>query len=723
MVDATFKFYLQKEPFVYYKTEGSSVITTTEKTPLKNDPDGWRDLTMQYARNETYWGIFRTYALDLRFVLDGAKILRHVYFTEGYEGDCILYIEKRNTLNGTYEFWASGDIDFSQINIEDDFVGISILQRGLPEFFDNKKDLTYEIPLDVPDAKTIMLDGIKIRGTINWTPVSYIAPGSLGLPNLTMLYRTSEIGTRYVPDNVNQQSNFDYGDDGSTSDLVTRFSNNYFFKATTEDPIKIRFGQYRIIFNQSPLIEQKLFILVTGASGGYVETILLQTADITGINRSTIGEITINPVIGYKYSLVVGGDPGWQEPGSSTYFQISDFNQDLKATLEMDYVIRLPKSTAKGVRYIDFAKALVEKASDGQYSVVSDFLSATGTTATARRANVDSSPYWLLVTSAQAIRGFSDPVAKATIAEMCKDLWARYMLAVSMDGNNLRIEPLSYYFKDAEAYKITELSDMVISPYNEKIFNSIKIGYKDNTYDELSGLDEFNTTHQYSLDAVTRITKEDDVIAAFRSDMYGIEWLRNKRNTGAAQDPNVATKDSSSDNDTFAIEVNPVPAAPAMHYYPYRPAGYVTGLIDPETAYNIVQSPKRMLRRHLPRIRAITYKRGSVIYQTSDKNPKLTSDFFAGFTIEAENVPLEVAYWPLVPVNPLFLPVIFEFTTVPPYDLVSLLDADPNRYITFPYKGEELRGFILDVGIIPATRDKRTYRVLSHPDNNLENLI
>lgn len=723
MVDATFKFYLQKTPTSYYTVDGGAVVLTATKTELRNDPDGWRDLTMQYARNETYWGIFRMYALDLRFVLDGAKILRHVFFTEGYEGECILYIEKRNTIDGSYSFWSSGELDFSQINIEDDFVSTSILQRGLPEFFANKKDLTFEIPLDVSAAKLIRLDGIKIRGTINWTIVSYVAPGSLVLPRLTMLYRTSEIGKRYVPDDVNQQSNFDYTDDGSTADLVTRFSNNYFFKATTTDPIKIRYGQYRITFNQSPIISQKLFILVTDTTGAYVETILLQTQDATQITRSTIGEITINPTIGYKYSLVLGGDPGWQEPGSSTYFQISDFNQDLKATFEIDYVIRLPVTGTKGLRYIDFAKALVEKASDGQYSVVSDFLSNTATTASARRLNIDSSPFWLMITSAQAIRGFTDPVAKASIAEMCQDLWSRYMLAVSVDGNNLRIEPLSYYFKNSEAYRIEDLSDMLISPYNEKIFNSFKIGYPDNTYDELSGLDEFNTTHQYSLDAVTRINKEDDVLAPFRSDMYGIEWLRNKRNTIAAQDQWAKTKDSSSDNDTFAIEIDPV-QDPRFSSHPlYRPVGFIDGLTDPDTAYNIVQSPHRMLRRHMPRLRSITYSKGNVVYQTSDKNPRLVSNFFAGTTYETHDESLSVNPWPEVPINPLFLPVVFEFTTVPPYDLVALLDADPNRYITFVYKGVELKGYILDVGVIPATRDKRTYRVLSHPDNNLENLI
>lgn len=726
MVDNTYRFYLHRDATTYYTVVGNAVTTVSTPTPLADEPAGWKAMNLTYARNETYWGIFRTYALELQFVLSGAKILKHIYFNEGYEGQCILTIEKRNTIDGTYSFWSSGEIDFSQVVIEDNFVTTNVLQRGLPEFFENKKDITYEVPIE-SDAMTVRLDGIKIRGTINWTPVSYVAPGSLAIPNLTMLYRTSEIGKRYVPDNINQQSNFDFTSSGTTPDLVSRFSNNCFFKATTEDPIKIRYGGYRITFNQSPLIAQSLFIMVTTELGVHVEDIILQTQDADDIARSTIGEITINPTIGYRYTLCVGGSPAWQDPGGSTYFQVSDFSQSIKATFEMDYVIRLPATGTRGYRYIDFAKKLVELASEGRYSVVSNFLSdATTTTATARKFNIDSSPYWLIVTSAQSIRGFANSKIKATIADMCKDLWARYGCAVSMDGNNLRIEPLSYYFKNEEAYELADAKDIKISPFTTQIFNSFKIGYPDNTYDELSGLDEFNTTQEYSLDAVTRISKSEDLLAPFRSDMYGIEWLRNKRNSIAANDPWAVTMDSSSDNDTFAIEVDPVPVVAldgSLRYLVYKPVGYIAGLTDADTAYNIVQSPHRMLRRHLNRIASLTYARGNVVYQTTDKNAALESNFFAGLTVEAKSETLYINPWPTIPINPLFLPVVFEFTTIPPDDLVPLMDADPNKYVKFRYKGRELKGYVLDVSRVPATREARIYRLLSHPENDLQNLI
>lgn len=81
----------------------------------------------------------------------------------------------------------------------------------------------------------------------------------------------------------------------------------------------------------------------------------------------------------------------------------------------------------------------------------------------------------------------------------------------------------------------------------DRIFNTIKAGYRNNTYDNVNGLDEFNVQQMRKLPTTNEI-KELDITCPARADMTGIELQRIKY---FGQD----STDSASDNDTFMLNV------------------------------------------------------------------------------------------------------------------------------------------------------------------------
>jgi len=273
---------------------------------------------------------------------------------------------------------------------------------------------------------------------------------------------------------------------------------------------------------------------------------------------------------------------------------------------------------------------------------------------------------------------------------------------------------------------IKSINNFIKTPYLDVCFNTINIGY--NSYDNqnIVGKNEFNTTESYLIKNMLRINTKDDCISPYRADIYGIESIR-------SQTFSKDRSDNESDNDIFLIEVDPVPSSGI--YSPYKPVyQFISGVDDPAGVYNVALSPKRALYRHLPRIRSIMDS-GLLQYQSTNKNPDLISDIVAGGVIESGNIDLaENPNHVNSPSNPahdvsaLFKPLVFTFDCVPPYNLSEILSLQTKGYISFtwtnPRTGEDvlLKGFILDVGCTPAIRDKYTFKLLSHPDNDLSKL-
>jgi hypothetical protein len=275
--------------------------------------------------------------------------------------------------------------------------------------------------------------------------------------------------------------------------------------------------------------------------------------------------------------------------------------------------------------------------------------------------------------------------------------------------NRLQLEKKEFWFDASSVIDLDPALDLAVTSANDFIFNTIKVGYPNQDYDNVNGKDEPNTTQTYTT-PITKVVKELNLVSEYRADMYGIEFTRINLE-------GKTTTDNESDNDTFVIQVNPVPQNDTgFIYYPLDRSlnALATGLIDPPSAFNLGLSPKHNLLNHGWFIRSFMYGLDNELikYQTTDKNAELVTDVIEKADILISDLPL-----------PRFFPFIFEFDTRVPEDYQQLINANPVRAFSFTYQGIAMKGISMRSGIEPSTNKAQTYTLLATADNNMIQLI
>lgn len=156
----------------------------------------------------------------------------------------------------------------------------------------------------------------------------------------------------------------------------------------------------------------------------------------------------------------------------------------------------------------------------------------------------------------------------------------------AFEGENIRIEPVRYFYKNNVIFTCTDIGGAVKAKLNNESYCQLfKIGYKKWLSGEYNSLDSFHATREYRTGLkMTQSTKErySDIIA----DGYAIEATRRKQIESSAN--------WQYDNDTFIIDMR----RSGNELEVNTGATAAEGLIDPDTVYNARLSPARMAMRH-----------------------------------------------------------------------------------------------------------------------------
>lgn len=154
-------------------------------------------------------------------------------------------------------------------------------------------------------------------------------------------------------------------------------------------------------------------------------------------------------------------------------------------------------------------------------------------------------------------------------------------------------------------------------------------------------------------------------------------------------------------------------------YYLLREAfDSVTGIPNPETAYNIAFTPGRILRANGSLISPVVFNQspGVLSFQTSDKNPFLSTSK-DGLTI-SERANIDVHDLD----SPLFWPFYIEFDTEVPINFADLLYGQANGHIEVLWGEIKLYGFPIQVTSKPAYNEAQSWKLLLSPRSNLSDL-
>lgn len=772
----------EKKP--YYEDSNGLIAEGDKDTLLKPDgqpahldyaPDGWKDTLVNYGRNETYLGLFREFTVPMRFVKDGAKILRHILWTKGKNAIAYFAMHRLNRLTypTLYDTFTYGELDFvkSKQQQKDNSFTINVMQGGLSKLLKSNEGTIYEIRINTDlEHKELYLDGLPFNNKVIYTiyngqEIVGSDPGvALHYLGMGVIDKTGISQGVIIQDQIYQ--------------LVVPLPNNNFFTGSVNKTILVK-------------LKGKVNGMCTAGSNGTIGCSLRRVSDSSSTVYEEIGHIAPGDYdAGQEFSIDIDTQitlypnqrltfiVGASNPVTSTF-------QIWGTEISVEYEVSFDPTICKCLTPYTLFKRLVDKMTEGKYGVKSDFLS-----------NLDD----IFITSGTALRVyFDDSSVKTSLSDFFQALRTlgkkKYSVGLGIENDKLVIEELDYFFRQDIIMDLGIVNDLEVSVAENMIYNTIKVGYKDQTVDDINGRNEVNVTQLYSTPN-TRSPKELNLVSPYRADPYGIEATRTDQfgqkqtsnksdnetfitsvekqasisivyysggfqieiNTGfyyvkiptvlnsLTPGEQIVITNSVSNNGTFTVEATiyiiagftyikvtqPVTNEIVLNgninfisttiWNLKRPAyTSITGVANPSRIYNVELSPKRGLLNC-----------GGLIHSTHDKDDiKLIkfesairnielSTTIGGVTIAEKDSVLIGSLQ-----EKLFLEYYMSFTTQVPIDFTTLMTANPYGKIQFTdgKTGIVLYGFLWDGGIKPEPTEKQTWKIIAAPNQDLSRFI
>lgn len=748
--------------------EANGILKTNgQPAHLEYAPDGWKDILVKYGRNIKYLGLFRDFTVPMNFKKDGARIVRDVMWKLGMEAVIYLGVSKlnRTVYPPKYEPWYSGELDFSKFVQTKSNININVMEGGLSKYLKAFENTTYEIDVDADsEAQIVVMDGFPFANKIEYT----IYDPQVYTPIKGSTSYTIGIGI------ISQE--------GSTQGILNldqsmmEFSEDRMFMEVSDKYITARVsGTLDLKTLDHPRVSMipNIFIVKIDADGGHTDYVITNTL------------LESNSYFNFPFDFDIP-----LEPGDRLYLATKLPDDDVTlptyvemfkirgTTLNVEYEVTFKQTYIKALKPLRLFQKIVEKMTEGRYTASSAYLESMTD---------------ILITSGSAIRnheGENPTVTGSKIKTSLDEFFQAFRIkgiGLGIENDKIIIEKTSYFFKSGISMELGEVSELEIMVAEDLVFNTIKAGYPNQTYDEVNGKDEFNVTQNYTTPH-TRIVKELDLVSPYRADAYGIELTRLNLD---GKD----TTDNSADNDTFLLNVKQ--GGTYIYYsgnlsYNANGAGTITipevagfmnghqitiaGSINNgtytviNTSYLVVgstiltvsepldtgeenavitaESPTLYMlnRPDYSSITGLLHPEKMFNIELSPKRILLNnSDYihsvldyqdanFIKFQSGEKNSELSTTLSGLTITEKadiqiaqlpakLFRPYYFTFKVPTDFNFLKTVAASPYSKIGFTYNGEKYYGYLFDGGVQPATRDVQQIKLLCAPETNLSQLI
>jgi hypothetical protein len=696
-----FIYFLFDENNNSYYQYGDTVLLSASLKPLEFTPDGWKKIQIQNQRNGTYFAIDRSFTLPLEYVKDGAQILKHIYYNYGVEAKVYMSIcEQRLYFDAThYGFYYTllyrGEIDLAQLKHDGTKVTVNIMEGGIVKFIKAYENTKYEIPVDVPDAVEVLMDGVELRQSSSYLLNNGNLPNDRGWHIIDLeLLNTEAVSALGATSQERQYTS------NATSNLWN-IGQRFLVSGTNTVTVTLNWD-----FN--------VFVrLASGFGAIFGTSIFLQCHVLLDANtRYDIPGVPLganidskgggDPLLLYNRTHNFKGAVTFSAPANARFVLFMSANNNTvdytEWTYENDgefsvsYTYTHPSTTIKALRPLYVFQQLISKISDGAYTAQSAYLQSIQD---------------VVVTCGDAIRGLTGAKIKTSLRDFFTSYNSDFGIGMGMLGADFRLEEKAYWVQYTDFIDLGEVSKMKVSPASDLLVNNIKVGTPDQEYDDVNGKQEFNTTHEYSA-PITRVAKELNLVSVYRNDCYGIEFTRLNLD---GKD----TTDNDSDNDVFKIHIEDNPRVDGFYHLDRSLNVGATGLLSAPTVFNMYLTPARAVRRNGNYIRSLFYKLDSkyLKFQTTDKNSAVVA---GGIT---ENADIQIATLDA----PLFSCNYLEFETKVPVDILELLKANPLKAFAGTWAGFSFVGIPDKVSVQPGDNGAQTFKLLAGPAVDLTQLI
>ena len=374
--------------------------------------------------------------------------------------------------------------------------------------------------------------------------------------------------------------------------------------------------------------------------------------------------------------------------------QITSFNytQSKESFFELKAASICPPTDATVSLIHETASRVTEAITDMCLKVKSDYYGRTDSQPYA--AAEDGCGSLRVLTNGLRLRIAENPVHFLSLKEIFDSLNAIDNIGMGIEGDNLRIEPVEYFYQDVEIIKHLSIPKSDFSLDAEDAYSIIKVGYKKWETESLNGLDEFNSNKEFRT-SLKSINKTLDVTSGFVAGGYPIENTRQQSfaDTGAA--------DTKYDNETFIICVTRT-----VYSYEVEQGNIVdpSGFYSPATAYNWRIRPMYNLMRWWKSI-AQSYNNlinsASKLFFTSGTGNLTASGILSPYDScgvdaknKAENSDLTRLDM-LTGEDPIWKPEIVNYSYPMSLRDYNIIKAAPLGYITFQCgSGDTMKGYI-----------------------------
>lgn len=685
------------------------IVTKGAPTPLLYTPDGWQDISLAWERNMNMHGVNRSFSLSLLAVMDGAEILRHIIYTKNFEERIYLLIKRQKLFldAGKYYFWYKyfyrGEIDLT--TAKDNSNGtfsFNLMQGGVTNDLKANFSTRYDISIGEAGYYYIKMDGVRLISTMNFDCLDGFRISNNDYSNhiCPVIYQ-SEDG---VSAEIDKKTSYVEAISGNEIQYL-KDSSNWITRNTSlhliEHKIKARIGvkcvsnitggglSFRFMTSSQTQANQGLYTFAPAynpAIGQINWFDVDMTIPLESQDKLYLRGVLISPTGAREVAYEFMPD---------SYIHISIENT-------------FPHTYIKALKPKRLFEKLTEKLTGYETKCSSALLED--------HAN-------LMLTSGDALRGLDGPMIKTNMSDFFAAFDAVLCAGMGVVNEKIEIEDREHYYKNENVIHLGKAKSVTGYYLNDEIFANIKIGYNPQDNNDVNGRNEPNTTQIYT-SVVKKSSKTYEQISPYRAGPIDIELTRINLD-------GKTTTDSSSDNDTFIINVDPVPKMldeqdgdmPAgVPYYELKREVYdsITGLISPESIFNIEElTPKRLLLKHGPWIRGILsgFETTELTFQSQDKNRSLRT--VKGDSIIDEDVNVFIGSLG----TPYVKPWVFDIEIDGMVDLAEMLETNPNRCFSFEHpNGRIYKGFNIKIGQAPNSMEEQSFQLLSTFDNDLTTL-
>lgn len=578
---------------------GTSIILNS--TGTNNEPRGWDESDYTIKRSVENFSITTTLSNNLEFTGAGARFLIDAYTSKGVEANVKMFETRFNPNTDEPYVFTIADFDFSEIIRTKTTVKIPFTSGGLNQLLKAKLKDKFEFtriesitgeaiqPVQTNEFAAInrplFLDSLlKTKEEDKNSNLFQLNPfadteGSVGVP-CEIIYESDEKITSIIPNQLNKTPStglnavmFYYLNDIDKSFKLDISSS--FFVGAGVNISTANFNLDLVIYNGGVSLTEKERINLYTESFG-----------TSGLSKN-ISESYYND----NFTLLEG-------ESLSLEFR---FNKDISALLGFTF---REINTSISVQELSIRNDLPRRSKCILNKYVGrSLMNIINNDATTYKSDFFNKGDFKLtaVTSGKWIRGFLDDsitFSGKDWLENCNSLFNMGYNIEIIDGKETLVhEELKYFFRPETKITIPQqVNNVKRSVAKDFIYSTIKSGYKkpggDNLYEEVNGLNEYNTSNEY-ITPITRVVSQYDIESPFRADSEGKELTVRK---SIRLFP---TEDYRTDKTIFNLDLknegtNVLSERVWQDDYEVEPQG----IFSPDTATGLRLTPYRNMERH-----------------------------------------------------------------------------------------------------------------------------